>query len=1508
MGSYQMLFQLSASLGGGFSSAFSSGTKSITEMQNRVNALNKAQNDISSYQRQQEAIAKTEARLERLHTQYDRLAAVEAKTGTEEAELKNKMEDKQDSIDKTNDKLAAQKAKLEGMGQALQKAGIDTGNLASESERLKQEATEVAAAQEKEAKAAEEAGKSMKEAASGIKDALEAIGAMKALEAVYNTLKDCSEVAAKFESSMAGVKRTVGGDDNFIKGLGETFKELSTTMPITADDLAAIATTAGQLGIAQSNVESFTTVMAQLATTTDLSADNAATMLAQFSNITGVTDYERLGSTVAALGDSTATTASKVVEMSQGMAAAANVAGMSATDVLAISAAVGSLGIEAASGSTSMSTLISTLYKATETGEKLENFASVAGMSAGEFKQAWATDAAGALNTFIQGLNDVERNGKSATVILDELGITNVRQTKAILGLASAGDLLSNTLAQSKAAWEENTALGEKAGIMYNTTEAKMTMLQNAATNMQIAVGDALNPTLAGLADALTGIVQPMSEWIEQNPAVVQGITAFLGVLGGGIAIITGFAAAAKLASAAIGLLHLSFPPIAAISALALAIGGLVYANNAFAESSKAAAIDLNAVAEEYEQLDKDLADQQNIIDLVNQYERLQGQLEGLGELDASDIELKAKIENDGVTEENINLIKELKEQIDNKKGEIKQILEISGAEQVTDENIQKIIDLANNSKDGDHDLLQELALTGAENITPENLQRLKDLAENVKNEEATLSQTLSITGFENYDKFEKVSNLELSSETYNVMLALDIKNYDDAKEKLDSLGAQVLGAKQSLDQAKDDLAAMESQAQNLQSIIDSRKSTKKERQEAQEELTQLNEQIEQQKQKVGDLATNYGSLKDQFSEVKTAAAQLKAQEDALKATQEQLGMSADGSNEALAEQARILKEQAGAQEAIVKAKQAELRLTAGQGLGAQALEYAKNAQAYEDATARMQKASERTNNITDTTALKAHLQDIVDTVGRLSSETDDNGFLKYDWDEGPIREYRNEFESLMKAATGRDIDTSSLFLMGNALNTLNNDASIADKTLVGLGTQVEEAGNDAATAQAKMQSFVDSTVALIESGAMDLPAAEAAMRLAFQEMGQDASTVDDIMNQVNQTLEEHAKAAAEAAEAEKRLNGQQQENADTGKESQKSIEDIIKDIDNLREAYNASYQAAKASMEGQFKLFEKNNRQVKKPSSESQAKKKTSDYTEGLKSQAEYIKDYTDNYEEASKRLQEAEKLAIEGGAEGAEGAAGGILAQLADGSAESAQILADLAAAAPEDMKSLIEAYASVQEKQDSFADSVAQTETKFSESMKKIQADLEAVAQQMDFSGEAEAGAKATMQSFVSALGGFGGEAAAKAQEVVNAVEEVINAANPTITIQVELGEIPEIPHDAEGTTNAERGVTLVGEEGPELVFMRGGETVVDATKTAAALRNAQTMEAEPVNATPIAGAGGDSYNITFSPQFNISPGVNADEVKKAVENQSENLRDQFQKLLAETLQDNRRRSFS
>ena len=55
--------------------------------------------------------------------------------------------------------------------------------------------------------------------------------------------------------------------------------------------------------------------------------------------------------------------------------------------------------------------------------------------------------------------------------------------------------------------------------------------------------------------------------------------------------------------------------------------------------------------------------------------------------------------------------------------------------------------------------------------------------------------------------------------------------------------------------------------------------------------------------------------------------------------------------------------------------------------------------------------------------------------------------------------------------------------------------------------------------------------------------------------------------------------------------------------------------------------------------------------------------------------------------------------------------------------------------------------------------------------------------------------------------------------------------------------DIPAYAEGTRNAQRGAALVGENGPELVYMQGGETVLPAPETARAL-TAAAAEAQDI----------------------------------------------------------------
>lgn len=578
----------------------------VEELKEALANAEKAQDDyadqISEYK---EKIAAAEAELDKLKNSTGDTSEEQKKLNEEIARLK-------DGLDLAERSEQAATVGVNNWKISLNKAERDLNNLNSEIkendkhlDEAKNSADGCATSIDRFGKKTKEAGNNAQkfgndssEAMQTLSSAIAAAGIVATLEKIVEGFKACIDASIEFESAVTGVAKTTDLTETELAAFSDSIKTLSGEIPLTTTELAGIAETAGQLGISGSkNLLSFTKTMAELGTATNMTSEDAATMLAQFANITGmpVEKYENLGSAITALGNTSATTESKITDMSQGMAASASLAGFAESDILAYAAAVTSLGIETQAGSTAMSTLISTINMAVQTGEGLNDWAQVAGMTAEQFKTAWGQDAAGALNLFIQGLNNTERNGKSAESTLKDLGVTETRMTRMTLSLANSGDLLSRSLDTSKKAFSDNTALAKEASTRYGTTESKVQLMKNAFDNLKIAIGDKLNPAMRKLTDIGTDVAEWAEDMVEQNDALVPTITALTLGLGTFAVVITGytvivpvaqkvteaFSAAMHTASGGITLI------IGAVAGLAVALATLIMSYDDGIESSK---------------------------------------------------------------------------------------------------------------------------------------------------------------------------------------------------------------------------------------------------------------------------------------------------------------------------------------------------------------------------------------------------------------------------------------------------------------------------------------------------------------------------------------------------------------------------------------------------------------------------------------------------------------------------------------------------------------------------------------------------------------------------------------------------------------------------------------------------------------------------------------------------------------------------------------------------------
>ena len=573
---YEMLFQLNAQLGGSYSKTFKAAQQEIVSMQKEIQALSKTQADISAFQKQQAAVEATRKRLEMLQQQYDNIQREMEETGNESADMKNKLLAKQLQIDKTSASLEKQTTKLNELSSALEEAGVNTDDLAHSSEQLSGKIDDLKKKQGEAADKAMTFGDKAGQAFNQVHEAIVAAGIAVALKEIYEYFASCAQASMDFESAITGVAKTTDLTDEELAAMSDSIKALSTEIPATTEEIAAVAEAAGQLGIQKDVLLDFTEIMTMLGTATNMTADEAATALARFANITGMAtdNYGRLGSVIVDLGNNFATTESEIVAMGTRLASAGKLAGLTEPEIMALAAAMSSVGIEAEAGGTAMTQTLNAIEKAVaKGGDDLEEFARIAGMSSEEFSTAWKNDAMSALTSFIGGLGKLDEQGESTVLVLEDLGLTGIRQSNMLKSLGLAADQMTSAVNTANTAWQQNTALTNEANKRYATAQSRLTMMQNAYNNLKVAIGDAYTPALSEAYGVGTKVLNEITKFVQANPGVVAAITGLSTALGAAAVAAAAFALKAKIAAAAAAFLTTVTPGVNVIMGVAAAVG-----------------------------------------------------------------------------------------------------------------------------------------------------------------------------------------------------------------------------------------------------------------------------------------------------------------------------------------------------------------------------------------------------------------------------------------------------------------------------------------------------------------------------------------------------------------------------------------------------------------------------------------------------------------------------------------------------------------------------------------------------------------------------------------------------------------------------------------------------------------------------------------------------------------------------------------------------------------------
>ena len=367
-------------------------------------------------------------------------------------------------------------------------------------------------------------------------------------------LKNPIAEAVAFESAMADVKKVVEFDTpSQFKEFSMILLEMTRSIPIAKEGLAAIAAQGGQLGIGKGDLPAFVQTAAKMSTAFDMVPDQAGESMAKLSNVykIPIAQMTNLGDAVNHLSDNTAAKAKEIVDVLLRVGGTATQFGLTTVQTAALGDAFIALGKKPEVAGTAINAMLNKLQTATKQGAKFQDALDEIGISAGEMESMVAQNGQGALDEFLATLGQLDKQNR-AGVLTDLFGLEYADDISLLAGnLEVYKKALDAVADSSKFAGSMEREFQNRA----NTSANKTQLLAQRWDAFQTKLGEQMLPILNWLSGAAIKLIDAL-DWLTDK---FPGATKVAMVLVGGL-----------------GALALAVAPVLmAIAALRVAISGL---------------------------------------------------------------------------------------------------------------------------------------------------------------------------------------------------------------------------------------------------------------------------------------------------------------------------------------------------------------------------------------------------------------------------------------------------------------------------------------------------------------------------------------------------------------------------------------------------------------------------------------------------------------------------------------------------------------------------------------------------------------------------------------------------------------------------------------------------------------------------------------------------------------------------------------------------------------------
>ncbi|WP_265034249.1 MULTISPECIES: phage tail tape measure protein [unclassified Wolbachia] len=337
------------------------------------------------------------------------------------------------------------------------------------------------------------------------------------------TLAAPLKAAISFESAMADIKKVVKFEDRDVNGLtklGETLKEMSRTIPLSAAELAQITASGGQLGIEAKDLTVFTDTVAKMATAFDMSAEEAGDAIAKLSNIYQIEigEMANIGDAINHISDNTAAKAKDIIPTLNRIGGTARQFGLTAVEAGALASSFISLGKTPEKAGTAINAMLSKLQTASKQGGNFQKAFQVLKINAQEFEKAIGKNAQGTLLKFLETVAKLDKQERSS-VLFDLFGLEYQDDIALLTGsldeYRKSLRLINEEYHGSMQREFENRA---------NTTANNLQLLKNSIAEVGMNLGYVLLPPLNFTVNLLRSATTQVALYAKEYPVLTTVI------------------------------------------------------------------------------------------------------------------------------------------------------------------------------------------------------------------------------------------------------------------------------------------------------------------------------------------------------------------------------------------------------------------------------------------------------------------------------------------------------------------------------------------------------------------------------------------------------------------------------------------------------------------------------------------------------------------------------------------------------------------------------------------------------------------------------------------------------------------------------------------------------------------------------------------------------------------------------------------------------------------------